>query len=185
MAQALLVVKPHLSFAEIEDRYKTCKNARDKTRWHLVWLMAHPKKPLRVTDAALIVGYCERWARMLVGRYNEGGADKLIDQRKNNTGKTPILDAARIEKLKTALTQERPPDGGLWTGPKVAQWIEQETGTSITPQGAWLWLKKISCTRHIPRPTHTKAATAEEQTAFKKNFKKPSKRSKKNSRTKK
>jgi len=181
MAQAPLTVKPHLSFIEIESRYKTCKNPRNKTRWQLIWLMTRPEKPLRVTDAAESVGYCERWARLLVGRYNAGGADTLIDQRKNNKGKTPILDSEQIEKLKTALTQERPPDGGLWTGPKVAQWIERETKTAVTPQGAWFWLRKIAFTLHVPRPAHTKSASPEERDAFKKNSKKPSKQSKKNS----
>lgn len=185
MAQAPLVIAPHLSLDEIERLYKTCKNPRNKTRWQLIWLMARPERPLRVTDAATVVGFCERWARFLVGRYNAGGAESLVDQRKNNTGNAPALNARQQEKLRTALTQERPPDGGLWTSPKVAQWIEQETGTAITPQGAWLWLKKISFTLHVPRPSHTKAATPEEQNAFKKNFDRDSKRSKKGIRKKK
>ncbi len=185
MAQAPLVITPHLSPNELEHLYKTCQNPRNKTRWHLIWLMARPEKPLRVTEAALAVGFCERWARLLVGRYNKGGADELIDQRKNNRGNAPALNAQQQEKLKTTLTQERPSDGGLWTSPKVAQWIEKETGKPITPQGAWLWLRKIAFTLHVPRPCHTQAAPSEEQDAFKKNFERPLRRTKRSTRKKK
>jgi len=168
MAQALLRIAPHLTFEVIESRYKTCANGRNKTRWHLIWLMANPDKPLRITAAAQMVGYGEHWARILVGRYNKGGAEHLVDQRKHNKGREPILSKEQQDKLKKTLTEEKPDDTGLWTGPKVAAWITRETKTPITPQGAWIWLRRMSFTLQVPRPSHTHAATDEEQAAFKK-----------------
>jgi len=184
MPQAPLRVAPHLTPEDLEEKYKHCTNVCNKTRWHLLWLMTKPKKTTLVTEAAETVGMCQRWARILVRRYNEGGEEALVDQRKNNTGREPLLSSEQQEKLKKTLTEERPEDGGLWTGPKVAKWITKETSQPITPQGAWLWLQKMSFSPHVPRPSHTKSATLEEQAAFKKNSKIATANSRQNMRTK-
>jgi transposase len=172
MAQVPLCIAPHLTFEEIDHEYRTCKNAKDKSRWHLIWFMMHPKHPRRVTDAAKLVGYCERWARILVGRYNAGGKEKLIDQRKHNKGRPLLLNERQQKKLKMAITTGKPEDGGLWTGPKVAAWIKKETKQSITDTGAWYWIRRMTFTLQVPRPSHVKSATNEEQVVFKKKSKK-------------
>jgi len=184
MPQPPLRVSTHLSPKAIEQKYRKCTNARNKIRWQLIWIMTRPGKKILVTEAATLVGFCNNWARILVKRYNDGGEDALIDQRKNNVGREPILNAQQIEKLKKALKEEHPEDGGLWTGPKVAQWIGKETNQAITPQGAWIWLQKISFSPHVPRPAHTKSATPEEREAFKKNSENAMKSSRKTIRTK-
>ena len=39
--------------------------------------------------------------------------------------------------------EAKPKDGGIWTGPKVARWIEQETGREkVWNQRGWDYLKK-------------------------------------------
>ena len=185
MPQAPLRVAPHLTHEDLKEKYKHCTDVHNKTRWHLLWLMTKPQKTVLVTEAAQTVGMCQRWARMLVRRYNEGGEEALVDQRKNNTGRAPLLNAEQQEKLKKALKEEHPEDGGLWTGPKVAKWITKEIGQPTSPQGAWLWLQKIRFSPHVPRPSHTKSATPEEQEAFKKNLKTATSNSKQSMRTKK
>ena len=117
-----------------------------------------------------MVGFCERWARILIHRYNEGGEEKLIDQRKNNAGQTPFLDENQCRKLKKIILEEKPKDKGLWTGPKVAEWIEKETGRSITDAGAWHWIRRLGFTLQVPRPRNIKSATEEEVKDFKKNW---------------
>ncbi len=59
------------------------------------------------------------------------------------------------------------PDGGLWTGPKVAAWIEEKTGTKTHPQRGWVYLKRLGFSLRRPRPRHAKA-DPEEQETFKK-----------------
>jgi len=38
-----------------------------------------------------------------------------------------LLNAEQLEQLRSSLKQT-PPDKGLWTGPKVADWIAKKTG---------------------------------------------------------
>ncbi len=36
------------------------------------------------------------------------------------------------------------PDGGIWTGPKVAQWIAAKTGKRIYRQRGWEYLRRLA-----------------------------------------
>lgn len=170
MPQPPLKIKPHLSHEEIGQYYRKCKNPIEKTRWQLIWLMSNPKKEILVTEAAQTVGFCQRWARILVGRYNDEGGEGLSDKRKDNPGKSAFLNEKQQEQLKKMLLNKRPPDGGLWTGPKVAAWIEKKTKKHITAVGAWKWIKKSGFTLQVPRPKNIKAATEKETAEFKKNW---------------
>jgi transposase len=165
-----LRLKPHLSYGEIGKRYRSCKNPVEKSYWHLIWLMANPKKMILVTEASEAVGFCENWARIIVHRYNDGGIDEFIDKRRNNPGKKPILNKKQRKELIRLLTKERPKDGGLWTGPKVAHWITEKTGKPITAVGAWKWIRKSGFTLQVPRPKHIRSASVDETEAFKKNW---------------
>lgn len=170
MPQPPLRIKPHLTYADVTNRYKTCKNAREKSYWHLVWLMADPKKEILVTEAAQIVGFCQRWARILVNRYNNEGYENFIDKRTNNQGRQAFLSDEQQKSLRKALLKQKPPGGGLWTGPKVANWIKKKTKKNITTVGAWKWIRKSGFTLQIPRPKDIRAASNAEMTEFKKNW---------------
>src|SRR5690349_18841321 len=61
-------------------------------------------------------------ARILVRRSNQDGPQVLADQRKQNTGALPLLSNGQKNQLRQLLEQA-PPDGGLWTCPKVAHWM--------------------------------------------------------------
>jgi len=170
MPQATLKIKPHLSHEEITKQYRKCKNPVEKSRWHLIWLMNNPENAILVTKAAQTVGFCQRWARTLVNRYNKEGAEGLSDKRKNNQGKTAFLTKKQQTELKKLLTDKRPPDGGLWTGPKVADWIEKKAKKHITAVGAWKWIRKSGFTLQVPRPKNIKSADEKETKKFKKNW---------------
>ena len=78
-----------------------------------------------------------------------------------------LLSAAQQEELDQVL-QSPPADGGLWSGPKVAQWIAQTTGRAqVHPQRGWDYLKKLNYSGQRPRPRHANA-NEEAQIAFKK-----------------
>lgn len=170
MPQPPLKIKEQLTHEEIGQKYRKCKNSVEKSRWQLIWLMTNPKKEILVTQAAEIVGFCSNWARILIHRYNDEGPEKFIDRRKNNLGKKAFLSKKQQKELKNALINTRPPDGGLWTGPKVATWIEKKTKKHITAVGAWKCIKKAGFTLQVPRPKNIKSASAEETVEFKKNW---------------
>lgn len=77
-----------------------------------------------------------------------------------------LLSAAQQEELDQAL--QSPPDGGLWSGPKVAQWIAQKTGRGqVHPQRGWDYLQRLNYSGQRPHPRHANADEAA-QAAFKK-----------------
>jgi transposase len=132
--------------------------------------MSNPKKEMLVTEAAETVGFCQRWARILVGRYNKEGGEGLADKRKDNLGRSAFLDEKQQKQLKKMILSKRPPGGGLWTGPNVAAWIEKKTKKHITAVGAWKWIKKSGFTLQVPRPKNIKSASGKEMESFKKNW---------------
>jgi transposase len=109
-----------------------------------------------------------RWIEQLLARYNERGPDALGDLRRRNRGVPRVLRPELLARLRERLA-DPPPDGGLWTGPKVARWMAGELRlTAVAPQRGWEALKAIGWTIQTPRPRHPASATPEEQEAFKK-----------------
>jgi transposase len=151
----------HLPADEIDRRYKGCRNAREKTHWQIVWLLTRPDGPRAAADVARVVGLTPTWVRTLVRRWNAHGPDGLADRRKDN-GPADTLTPARQAELYAAL-QAEPPDGGLWTGPKVARYVRDRWGVEVVPQTGWRWLVALGFSLRVPRPRHPKAATAEQQ----------------------
>src|SRR4051795_3921590 len=91
-----------------------------------------------------------------------------------NGGVPSVLKPGLLERLRARLTQP-PPDGGLWTSPKVAAWMAGELGVAaVFPQRGWEALKAINWSVQKPRPRHPAAATPEEREAFKKSWSRPS-----------
>ncbi len=77
----------------------------------------------------------------MIHRYNAGGAAALGDRRHSNAGARPLLNAAQRVELAAAL-EGVPPRGGLWSGPKVAQWIAAKIGRDhIHPHRGWVYLR--------------------------------------------
>ena len=52
------------------------------------------------------------------------------------------LDAAGLAELVLALSQP-PPDGGVWTGCKVAAWIADKIGEAVSAKRGWAYLARI------------------------------------------
>lgn len=169
MAQALLRVAPHLSYAEVTKRYQTAPDNRSQRYWNLIRLMAHPAKPMLVGEAAQAVGFGQRWARQLVHRYNASGPEGYFDQRANNPGNVPLLNEEQKSRLRAAIMQGHTAAGSLWTNVTVRDWIAEHTGYRPTSQQTGInYLKALGFTIQSPRPRHTKAASPVEVAAFKK-----------------
>lgn len=160
-----LKIKGHLNTEEIEDHYRKATDIVERTHWQIIRLVEQGKSTPEIAE---ITGYCINWVRTLIHRYNEGGPEAIEDKRHYNKGGSFILSQEQLMQLQEALEQP-PEDGGLWTGPKVAQWMQQHVGHCIHPQRGWEYLKRLGYSKRVLRPRHAKADLAEQE-AFKKNF---------------
>jgi transposase len=160
-------LKPHLSTAELERRYRDARDPIERSHYQIVWLIAQGKIRKEVME---VTGYSRGWIQQLSRRYNEEGPEALEDRRHQNPGAKDraLLDEEQRKELAEAL-KEPPADGGMWNSPKVAEWIEQKTGRRVGRQRGWEYLRKLGNTPKVPRPAHAKADPAEQQ-AFKKVF---------------
>src|SRR5713226_328915 len=154
-----ITVKAHLSIEAIETRYRKAKDPVERSHWQIVWLLAQGKTTKEIAE---VTGYCLTWIRALAHRYNDEGPRGLGDRRHGNPGGTCLLSQEQQAQLQQAL--EGPPaDGGLWTGPKVARWIESHTGRKVHAQRGWEYLKRLNYSKRVLRPRHAKADPAAQE----------------------
>jgi transposase len=163
-----LSVPPHLPVDELERRYRGARDPVLRSHLQIVWLLARGEPPAAVAAAT---GYHPNWVREVARRYREGGVEALGDRRRGNPGAAPLLDAAGRAVLREALAAP-PPDGGLWTGRKVAAWMAEQLGRPVAPQRGWEQLRALGLTPQRPRPREGRA-DAEAQAAFKKGGSRP------------
>jgi transposase len=161
-----LAVHRHLSADAARGRYLACRHPVEKVRWHAVWLLLRPDESRTPARVAGLVGLSVITVRGLLHRWNAEGPDGLADRRKAN-GAKPLLDRRRRAALLAAVNQ-RHPDGGLWTGPKVARYVKQRWQVEICPQTGWQWLRDLGLTLQVPRPSHPGAAGPAERKRWKK-----------------
>jgi transposase len=148
-----IAVKPHLSLEEIESRYRKATDAVARSHWQIIWLLSQGKTAQQLVE---VIGYSYDWIRCIVRRYNQEGPQALGDRRHHNPGGTFLLSPEQQVQLQQAL-DEPPPDGGLWSGPKVARWIYARMGRKVPPQRGWEYLKRLNYSQRVLRPRHAKA----------------------------
>jgi len=150
----LLQKLPSCKFAGDEQKpFARLEEKNERSHLQIIWLLAQGKRVREVSEAT---GYCSNWIRVLARRYNQDGPQALAVQRQHNPGATPLLSKEQQDQLRQRL-EEMPLDGGLWTGPKGAFWMNTQTGRTIHSQRGWDYLKRIGFSLHIPRPRHQKA----------------------------
>lgn len=167
-----ITLKPHLTTAELYYRYRRCRVPQEKTRWRALYLIFGG---MQASQAARRVGRSSGWITLLARRYNTKGAAAVSDGRttQEGRGRKPHLDTVAAQALDLAL-RATPADGGLWTAPKVASWIQARTGKVVPRSTAWRYMQRLGFTLQVPRPQHRQRASEEEQTAFKKRWATPS-----------
>jgi transposase len=159
----------HLSLAELGQRYRAARSPVERSHLQIVWLLSQGRSEREV---ARVAGYGRRWIAEIARRYNADGPKGLGDRRHANAGAKPLLGAEDEAALRAALAGP-PSDGGLWTGPKVAAWMAIRLGRKVWPQRGWDYLRKLGYSAQVPRPRHAKAASPEEQAAYKKSSPRP------------
>ena len=148
----------YLSSSELKEKYQKSRDSVEARRWHLLWKIS---LGWTIKNSAIAVGCSYVYAQKILSQYNLHG-EAGVKNRKNQTsnhvrGKKRLLSQPQLEKLTEAIAKESP-DGGIWTGTKVARWIEKETGRKkIWNQRGWDYLKKCGYSWQSPRPTHKKA----------------------------
>ena len=126
-------VADHVSVSALEQQYRSCTDVTAARHLQAIWLLA---KGRPIAEVAATVSYARRWVERLLARYNAQGLHALGDLRQWNGTSPSVLKPDLLDKLKARL-REPPPDGGLWTSPKVAAWMASELGlTQVRRSGA-------------------------------------------------
>jgi len=161
-----LPVLRHRTARQAGVKYRSCRHPVEKTRWHLVWLLLREDEPRTPARAAEAVGVSVITARTVLKRWNAHGPEGLADRRAGNRGRPRLTDDQR-DALFAAL-KGRPPDGGLWNGPKVARYVQDRWGVAVRPQTGWRWLRGLGFTLQVPRPSHPRSADPATRARWKK-----------------
>jgi len=157
----------HLSIAELEERYRSSEAVTTARHYQTIWLLAQGHT---IPEVSATMSFAPRWIEELLARYNALGAAALGDRRRHNGASPSVLKPNLLERLKVRL-KEPPADDGVWTCAKVANWMADQLGLEkLAPQRGWEALTAIGWSIQSPRPKNPKAATPEEEAAFKKNL---------------
>jgi transposase len=164
-------IRADLKIEELEQRYRQASDPVARSQWQIVWLLAQGQTSEEVEEAT---GYSLAWIRTIARRYNAAGEPAIRDRRHRNPGGPRLLSREQEAELDQAL-EGAAPDGGRWTGAKVARWIEERIGPRQTGPRAGLVVAEATGLRYLqrlhwrpqrPRPRHIKA-DGEVQAAFK------------------
>jgi transposase len=152
-------VQTELTAEELHERYRKAREPVERTHWQILWLMKEGHTPGEVAER---VGYTARWVRTIVGRYNRHGTQAISNHRLTLPGAKPGLPREQQQELEEAL-QQRPDDDGLWSGPKVASWMQDKLGRPVDARRGWDYMQRLSYSTHVPRPKHAQADEAAQQ----------------------
>jgi transposase len=156
----------HRTANQLRAKYRSCRHPVEKVRWHALWLLARTDERRTPAQVARLVGLSDVTVRAVLHRWNAHGPDGVTDRRKGN-GAAPKLTARRRDALRAAL-RGRPPDGGVWTAPKVARYVKDRWQVEVSPETGWRWLRELGFTLQVPRPSHPKSADPPTRRAWQK-----------------
>ena len=158
MPKRIAIVK-HLSTEELFVRYRQAVEATERSRYQIVWLLATGKTVKEVSE---VTGYTRIWIYQIIKRYNQDGASGLANKRHLNLGKESLLTDVQQAQLWQVLS-EKAPDGGLWNGRKVADWLSELTGEKIDRRRGWEYLRQMTFRLRVTRPEHGEADFSEQE----------------------
>ena len=157
---------PYLSVTQLKAKYREATNPVTRTHYQILWLLASGQKTEQVAQTT---GYSVQWIRELARRYNRAGIKALGDRRQNNPGGKTLLDEVQTAQLLQVI-QGPAPDGGLWNGRKVADWMSDLLERRVSPQRGWEYFKAMEYRLRMPRPENQQADFIEQE-AWKKTLK--------------
>src|SRR5918999_929018 len=165
----------HLPLEELEARYRAARDATEARHFQAIRLLAQGRTFLEVAE---VLAFVPRWVEQLAARYNAFGPEALGDQRRRN-GRAATLLTAEVLSALAGRVRAPPAEGGVWSGPEVADWIARHLGLAqVHPQRGWEALKRIGWSIQAPRPRPARAAAPEQRADFKRGSRRPSRRPK-------
>ena len=131
---------------------------------------------LSASKIAAALGCTPRAVQKWTRRYNEGGADALID-RPGRGGK-PRLDPSQHDRLRARIEAGPIPEDGVcaFHNADIRRILAAEFGVVLGEQAVYDLLHRLKLSSLMPRPIHRKA-DPEAQEAFKKGLPRRSRRS--------
>ena len=135
-------LEPYLTIEQLKAHYRQARDIAEARRWQLLHLVA---QDWTIKQAAQAVDLNYDYAKEIIRRYNQQGPH-AVENRYQRRSLSPrsLLTAEQLQELQSLL-QKPAPDGGGWSGPKVARWIAEKTGRShVWPQRGWDYLKRLS-----------------------------------------
>ncbi len=148
-----LKLYPHLTSEELENRYRSAKDAVERSQWQILWLLSLDKLSAEVGQ---VTGYCVDWIRKIVRRYNARGPDAVGDQRHHNPGQKRLLNADQEAELAQEL-EKAAAQGQAWNSVEVAAWMSTKLGRSVRQGRGWETLQRLKFSTKTPRTRHAKA----------------------------
>jgi transposase len=142
-----LKLLPYLSIDELETLYRQAKDRVERSHYQIIWLLSLGRTTQEVAD---VTGYSLNWIRTLVRRYNQRGIQGIKDGRHDNSGAEPLLNNAQEAQLWQIL-QSPAPDGGLWNGRKVAEWMSEVSGRKVDRHRGWEYWRQLRLRLRQPR----------------------------------
>ena len=163
-------IKPHLNNEELMLKFKNAEDHKMKDRWHLLWLVQ--AKNLASTKASEYLGHDKSYGCYWIKEYNKKGASVITKKKTTNPnlGDPKVTKDMKKELFKVFI--EPVPEvigGGLWSGPKVSQYVKEFYNISINRVTGWSLLKSAGLSVQSVRPKH-KSTSEEIKSIFKKNF---------------
>ena len=165
MARAPTALKSHLQPLELRERYRRCRVLKEARRWHALWLLSQGH---RAAHVAQTLGMSPAWVRHVRQGYNTRGPEAVPEGHQRNPGGRRLRLSAQQRRQLSKRLERAPQDGGIWTGAKVAAWMEQHTGQKTYPQLGCTYLHRVGFSPQVPRRRHAQGASPAQQRAFKK-----------------
>jgi transposase len=157
-------LRPDLSAAELERRYRAAKEPHERSWWQILWLLARGQL---AKDIAQSTGYSRYWIGQIAKRYNKDGPEGMHNRQYTHSHRAaPLLSDEQLAELAEAVRGPAP-EGDDWLGRTVADWMRQKLGRPVSVQVGWVYLVRLEGKRRKPRPRHV-LADATQQASFKK-----------------
>lgn len=100
-----LPLEKHLSPDELIAGSRGCRDVRDQRRWEVLIWYSRGENVRWISER---LGLSGPWVRHIIRRYNEAGAQALIDRRSQHAGPASLLDDEQMQRLLAALEEPVP-----------------------------------------------------------------------------
>ena len=140
-------IVPHLKPEEVLERYHKAREAIEALRWLAVY---HALQGATAKEIARTLDRSLRWVHLVLARYNREGPGALTDRRHHNPGRKPKLSPEESQALLQVL-EGPPPDGGLWTGPKLRAWVREHFQKELSLSPIYRFLTQEAFKKPQPR----------------------------------